>query len=238
MPDRRTGFVRRVFSEVPETYELVNHVLTLGLDIGWRRQAARIAALAGGGRWVDMCTGTGEMAANLSHLAPERTTVHAVDFSLPMLAEARGKREAERVSFAASEVRALSFADDSFDLITMSFATRNVNLSRPALVQTFAEYCRVLKPGGRFVNLETSRPSSSFVRRCFHLYIRLFVKAIGSRVSGSRTAYAYLAKTIPRFYAAEELAGIIRQAGFGEVTFDRRMFGAVAIHRGVKLPSK
>ena len=235
MPPKTTGFVESVFSEVPATYELVNHILTLGLDIVWRKRAARIAATAGGCQWADMCTGTGEMAVYLSRLAPEGTKIHAIDFSGPMIAEASKKPEAEHINFVTADIKALPFPDESFDLITMSFATRNINLSKDILIRSFAEFNRVLKRRGRFVNLETSRPSISLVRRCFHLYVKLFVKPIGSRISGSGTAYAYLAKTIPRFYAAEELADIMHKAGFKKVTFKKLLFGAAAIHQGTKL---
>ncbi len=235
MPPKNKGFVQSVFSKVPATYELVNHILTLGLDIVWRRRTAKIAASSGGGEWVDMCTGTGEMAVYLSRLAPKGTKIHAIDFSGPMMAEAAKKPEAEHINFVTSDIRALPFPDNSFNLITMSFATRNINLSKDILIQSFAEFYRVLKPGGRFVNLETSRPSFSPVRRCFHLYVKLFVGPIGSRISGCRTAYAYLAKTIPRFYAAEELADIMCQAGFQKITFQHLMFGVAAIHQGMKL---
>jgi demethylmenaquinone methyltransferase/2-methoxy-6-polyprenyl-1,4-benzoquinol methylase len=235
MPPKTTGFVESVFSEVPATYELVNHILTLGLDIVWRKRAARIAATAGGGQWADMCTGTGEMAVYLSRLAPKGTNIHAIDFSGPMMAEASKKLEAEHINFVTADIKALPFPDESFDLITISFATRNINLSKDILIQSFAEFYRVLKRGGRFVNLETSRPSISLVRKCFHLYVKLFVKPIGSRISGSETAYAYLAKTIPRFYAAEELADIMHQAGFEKVIFKKLLFGAAAIHQGTKL---
>jgi len=116
----------------------------------------------------------------------------------------------------------------------MSFATRNINVSKEILIQSFAEYHRVLKPGGRFVNLETSRPPFSPIRKGFDLYVKLFVKQIGGRISGSRRAYAYLAGTIPRFYPAEELADIMKQAGFEDVTFQRLLFGAAAIHQAEK----
>ncbi|MHC4074425.1 MAG: ubiquinone/menaquinone biosynthesis methyltransferase [Planctomycetota bacterium] len=229
MPPKNKGFVQNVFSKVPATYELVNHILTLGLDIVWRKRTARIAAISGSGEWVDMCTGTGEMAVYLSRLAPNGTKIHAIDFSEPMMAEAAKKPEAEHINFVTSDIKALPFPDDSFNLITMSFATRNINLSKDILIKSF------LKPGGRFVNLETSRPSFSPVRKCFHLYVKLFVGPIGSRISGCRTGYAYLAKTIPRFYAAEELADIMCQAGFQKITFQHLMFGVAAIHQGMKL---
>jgi demethylmenaquinone methyltransferase/2-methoxy-6-polyprenyl-1,4-benzoquinol methylase len=229
-----TGFVRRVFSEVPPTYELVNHVLTFGLDIAWRRRAARIAAAASGGQWADMCTGTGEMAVYLSRVAPKGTKIYAIDFSGPMMEKAAEKPRAKHIHFVASDIKALPFPDESFDLITISFATRNINLSKDILIQSFAEFYRVLKPGGRFVNLETSQPSSSLIRRLFHLYIKLFVKLIGGCISGSATGYAYLATTIPRFYPPEELADIMCRAGFQDVTFQKLMFGAAAIHQGIK----
>lgn len=235
MTDKKTSSVERMFSKVPETYELVNHVLTLGFDIVWRRRAARIAATAAGGQWADMCTGTGEMAVYLSRLAPEGTTIYGIDFSEPMLEKARKKPQAHNIKFVVSDIKALDFPDESFDLITMSFATRNINLSKDILVRSFGEYYRVLKPGGRFVNLETSRPSFWPVRKCFDLYVRLFVKSVGTRISRAPDAYAYLAATIPRFYSAQELADIMLQAGFDKVTFQQYLFGAVAIHQAMKL---
>ena len=226
--------VQRIFAQVPATYERINHLLTLGLDIVWRRRAARIAAATGGTRWADMCTGTGETAAYLAHLAPRETEIYGVDFSDAMLKEARRKPEAGRMVFVSSNIRSLPFSDQSLDLVTMSFATRNINLSRDILVQSFAEFYRVLRPGGCFVNLETSRPNFFLIRRLRDLYVKLLVEFIGSRISGSKTAYAYLAKTIPRFYSAEELADIIREAGFEETRFQRLLFGAAAIHQGWK----
>ena len=165
MTDKKTSNVEKVFSEVPATYELVNHVLTLGLDILWRRRAAKIAVTADGGQWADMCTGTGEMAALLSRMAPEGTTIYGIDFSEPMLEQARRKPQAAGINFVTSDIKALDFPDESFDLVTISFATRNINLSKDILIESFGEFYRVLKPGDRFVNLETSRPSFWPVRK-------------------------------------------------------------------------
>jgi demethylmenaquinone methyltransferase/2-methoxy-6-polyprenyl-1,4-benzoquinol methylase len=227
--------VQAVFSpRVSTTYEMVNHILTFGHDARWRRQAARLAAATGGSQWADMCTGTGEMAVYLGRLAPPETTVHAVDFSLPMLDVAKKKPQTQNISFVVSDVKALEFPDDSLDLITIAFATRNINLNRDALVQTFAEFARVLKPGGRFINLETSQPSSRLIRRLFHAYVRLFVKPIGGLISGSYKGYAYLGHTIPRFYPPEELSDIMCRAGFKNVTYRKLMFGIAAIHQGMK----
>ena len=234
LPSSSTS-VQRIFAGVPATYERVNHILTLGLDIIWRRRAARIAATAGGSQWADVCTGTGETAAYLTRLAPKGAKIYAVDFSLPMLEEARRKPEAVHIVFVSCDIKELPFPDESLDLITMSFAARNINMSRDVLVQGIAEFYRVLKRGGRFVNLETSRPAFLPIRKLRDLYVKLFVEFTGSRISGSKIAYAYLANTIPRFYPAEELADIIREAGFEEATFQRLLFGVAAIHQGMKL---
>jgi len=227
-------FVKQVFSQVPETYELTNHILALGFDILWRKRAAGIAAAHGGKNWVDMCTGTGETAVYLVRLAPEGTKVLAVDFSIDMLAEARKKPEAKQIEFITSNIKELPFPDASIDVITISFATRNINLNKDILIKSFTEFHRVLKPGGLFVNLETSQPSSTLIRKLFHLYIKLFVKQIGSRISGSKAGYSYLSKTIPKFYSASELADFLKQAGFQEVTFQQMLFGVAAIHQAHK----
>ncbi len=228
-------FVRETFSpEVAGTYERVNHILTFGLDVLWRRRAARMAAGGGGTQWADLCTGTGETAVYLRRLAPQGITVHAVDFSPAMIAMAKKKPEARDIRFSIADVKALAFPDESLDLITISFASRNLNLSRDILVQTFAGFCRVLKPGGRFIHLETSQPSSRLLRWLFHAYVKRFVKPVGGRISGSSNGYAYLTHTLPRFHPPEELSRILNQAGFQNVTCQKLLFGIAAIHQGLK----
>ena len=191
-------------------------------------------AKTGGSHWVDMCSGTGETAAYLSRLAPAGTNVTAVDLSPEMMAEALKKSEAKNINFVLADVKELPFADESIDLITISFATRNINLNKEVLIKSFSEFYRVLKPGGLFVNLETSQPPIGFIRMLFHLFIKLFVKQVGSRMSGSMSGYLYLSKTIPKFYTAHELVEIMQQAGFSDIIFKRLLFGVAAIHQGAK----
>ena len=226
--------IKKIFSEVPQTYELVNHILTFGMDILWRRKAAKIAVAGGGEMWMDICSGTGEMASYLRRLAPKETRVFAVDFSFPMIRKALEKKDASEIIFILSDINTLPFPDNTFDLITISFAVRNINLNREKFLVSLKEIHRVLKSGGRFVSVETSQPKPKFIRMLFHFYIRLAVKPIGQIISGSKSAYTYLSQTIPQFYSADEFAEIIREAGFSEVTFKRMFLGASAIHKAIK----
>jgi len=228
--------IQKVFSEVTGTYELVNHVLTLGLDMVLRRRTARMAASlcsGDGARLLDVCTGTGETAVYLRRWAGEAVVV-AADFTSQMLRTGMSKKDSRGILFVLADARTLPFPDSAFDVITISFATRNLNLSRENLVECFREFHRVLKPGGRFINLETSQPQSRVVRKGFHSYVWLFVRPVGAMISGSKAGYTYLSNTIPRFYGPEELADILLQAGFSAVTYSQMMLGIAAIHQSTK----
>lgn len=181
--------------------------------------------------WVDICSGTGETVIYLRNRADDKTTVIAADFSLPMLNVARQKPEADKIRFVLTDARNLPFADNSIDLITISFATRNLNTNRETLISTFAEFQRVLKSSGRFINLETSQPPNRFFRKLMYLFVGLSVRRIGGFLSGSKSGYKYLSSTIPRFYNADELSKILNEAGFSKVFYKRLFFGFMAIHR-------
>jgi demethylmenaquinone methyltransferase/2-methoxy-6-polyprenyl-1,4-benzoquinol methylase len=226
--------IQRIFSEVADTYELVNHVLTLGLDILWRKKAAREAVKAKGLLWMDVCSGTGEMAFNLSRLADKKVKIISVDFCHPMIAKAQEKRKIPNHSFVLAESDRLPFADMTFSLVTISFATRNIYPNKSVLVSHLKEFHRILKPGGYFVNLETSQPSIRIIQRLFHLYIKLTVKQLGFFLSGSRAGYRYLAYTIPRFFPPDEFSSILHKAGFARVTHRSLFLGVSAIHTAVK----
>jgi len=226
--------IQKIFTEVPHTYKLLNHLLTFGQDIFWRRRAAKIAAASGGKLWLDACSGTGDMANCLSSLARNGTNIVSVDFSLPMMSKAMKNSNVKRIAFTLADVGCLPFQDNCFDAIIISFATRNINLTNNNLLKCLQEFHRVLKSDGQFVNLDTSQPKFAPIRWMFHLYIKAAVRPIGRLVSGSDAAYTYLSHSMRHFYRPEKLAEIIHQAGFCEVSFNRMLFGAAAIHTAIK----
>ncbi|MBM3284757.1 MAG: ubiquinone/menaquinone biosynthesis methyltransferase [Candidatus Aminicenantes bacterium] len=226
--------LERIFSEVAPRYELVNHVLTFGLDAVWRRKAARLAARGGGALWLDVCSGTGDMARSLSRHASGRPKIVVVDFCPAMIEKIRTERRTAHFLPVLAEAARLPFPDRTFDLVTISFATRNITTSPEALLGHLREFHRVLRPGGRFLNLETSQPRHPLVRKLFHAYIRRTVGPVGFFLSGSRAGYAYLSSTIPRFYSAREFSILLGQARFGRVHVKPLFFGVAAIHLAFK----
>jgi len=222
-----------MYTRIDGGYELVNHLFSLWLDVGWRRRAASRAAATGGERWLDVCTGTGEMAIDLRRLAPEGTRVVGLDFSLPMLRHVRDKTSSAGVDLVLGDAGRLPFEDESFDLATISFATRNLKAAGP-LEGFFAEVHRVLRPGGSFVHLETSQPESGPVRALFRTYVRATITPLGRLVTGAPGPYRFLTKSVLKFHGRQELSEVLARAGFEEVTVEPLLLGAVAIHSATK----
>ena len=223
-----------IFSEIANRYELVNHVLALGLDIPWRKKASQIAAADGGALWLEVCGGTGEMAVNLQRLASPGTRIVLTDFSFPMISRARSKPELQKTSVSLVDSSKLPFLEDTFDLVVISFATRNITGNRGRLMEFLREFNRILRPGGRFINLETSQPRSTLIRAAYHLYTKKIVKTLGRLISGSKTGYGYLSYSVTRFFDAEELSRILHEVGFSKVGYRTMTFGVVAVHKAVK----
>ncbi|MGD9346820.1 MAG: ubiquinone/menaquinone biosynthesis methyltransferase [Candidatus Aminicenantes bacterium] len=226
--------VQKIYTEVADTYEAINHILTFGLDIFWRNRALREITPLEGQSWLDVCSGTGEMTRNLSRRAYGSTKLFSVDFSFPMLSKAKRKNYKHPVNFAIADVAHLPFPDETFDLVTISFSIRNLNLNRGELLVHLKEFYRILKPGGEFLNLETSQPRSRLLRNLFHFYIRKIVQPVGSLLSGSKAGYGYLAYTVPRFYPPEEFSSLILKAGFSRAKHRSAFLQIAAVHLATK----
>lgn len=226
--------IRKIFSEASNTYDIVNRILTIGFDQYWRSKAAIHASEYGGDIWLDVCSGTGDMALRLRQAADNKTKILATDFSLSMIELARQKARNKQIEFHIADSLNLPFPDNSIDMVIISFATRNLNISRVILTKFFREFNRVLKPGGRFINLETSQPPSKFIMYIFYTFVRLFVSPIGYLISHSKTAYTYLSYTIRHFYSPYELSDILYESGFKKVSFFRLTFGICAVHTSIK----
>lgn len=227
-----------MFMAVPRHYDLINRLFTWGLDERWRRQAARECLNEQPEQLLDLCCGTADLALRLAGMSSGSTRVLGIDFSLPMLEVAREKAEhsgmSDRVSLVYGDTASMPFADGQFDCIGISFAFRNLTYKNPMALRYLAEVLRVLRPGGRFVIIESSQPGSRLIRKFFHLYMRWYVSRLGYLLSGNRGAYRYLAESASRFYTVEELRNLMLEVGFSQFLSRRLTFGAVAIHVATK----
>lgn len=231
MPRKTVEDISRFYSGIFNRYDAANRALTLGLDGRWRAAAAKAALRDAPAACLDVCCGTGELALLLKRLSAPGTAITAVDVNEEMLSMARGRPGGVR--FIRAEAARLPFPDGSFDALTVSFAARNLD-AEDGLAAIFREFRRVLKPGGVFVNLETSQPRSRLVRTCFHLYVRLSTALVGALSGPNRPAYDFLSDTIRSFYGPDELTRIILSAGFSKVEVIPLNFSSIAVHRAVK----
>jgi demethylmenaquinone methyltransferase / 2-methoxy-6-polyprenyl-1,4-benzoquinol methylase len=228
--DKR-AYVQQIFSEIAPRYDLLNHVLSMNIDRTWRRRALDALAwsAAPNGRYLDLCAGTLDVGAQLVRQAGFGGFVMAADFAEPMLRMGDGKAPRSALGPVAADALQLPVADGAFDGAIVAFGIRNV----AALDAGLREVHRALRPGARFVILECSTPRNPLVRAGYLLYFHTVVPTIGRLVSGHKTAYAYLPKSVTHFPVEEELAARMTAAGFRDVTWTPLSFGIAAIHVGV-----
>ena len=214
--------VRAMFDRISPVYDVMNHVMTAGLDRRWRRLAAE-AVVRPGDAVLDACCGTGDLA-----LAAERAggRVTGLDFSERMLDRAREK--SQTAEWVLGDATALPFTDASFDAATVGFGIRNV----PDLEAGLAELARVLRPGGRLACLEITRPEG-MLKPFFRLWFDGLVPLAGKVLPGGR-AYTYLPASVRRFPGPSDLAAAFGRAGFDGVGWKLMGGGIVALHVGTK----
>jgi demethylmenaquinone methyltransferase/2-methoxy-6-polyprenyl-1,4-benzoquinol methylase len=227
-----------MFTAVPPRYDLINHIITMGLDTRWRRLAAETCLEGDPRRVLDLACGTGDLAIGIARLAGKDVRITGLDYSLPMLERARRKAAAadvlEKVEFIEGEATLLPFPDGSLDCVGISFAFRNLTWKNPLCQPHLAEVIRVLRPGGRYVIVESSQPQNGLMQALFHLYLRCFVRPAGTLLSGERGAYRYLAKSAAHFYSPPQVRELLLGAGFRQVDYRPLFFGAAGIHAALR----
>jgi demethylmenaquinone methyltransferase/2-methoxy-6-polyprenyl-1,4-benzoquinol methylase len=225
--------IRGMFNAIAPSYDLLNHLLSMGLDRRWwSRTAKRFAPVLAKpeAKVLDLCCGTGDMTAALMKLRPANgEAVTGLDFSPVMLEGARKKFAGMNVQWVEGDAMRLPYPDASFDLVTAAFGFRNLTNYADGL----REIARVLRPGGEIGILECNQPdgvSGAF----YNLYLHHGLPLIGGIISGEKAAYAYLPASIARFPRKQQMLPMMLEAGFADATWDGYFMKAAGLYRAVK----
>ncbi|HCN30519.1 MAG TPA: methyltransferase [Verrucomicrobiales bacterium] len=216
------GFVRKAFAGIAGRYVLANHVLSLGIDILWRRRAAAIVAARGPGMILDLATGSGDLAVEMQRRCP-RALIIGADFSQPMMRRAQERNFHQLITADGTR---LPFQDAVFDAVTVAFGLRNMASWPGAL----GEMRRVLKPGGMLLILDFSRPRAPLVRKGYGFYLRHVMPRVAGWITGQRAAYEYLCSSVERFPSGPEMEALIRSCGFAETRAEPLSFGIATLY--------
>jgi demethylmenaquinone methyltransferase/2-methoxy-6-polyprenyl-1,4-benzoquinol methylase len=227
--------VREMFTRIAPRYDLLNHLLSAQMDRLWRARTAREVkpileradALV-----LDLCCGTGDLAFALQRRA--KACIVGADFSHSMLVRAREKSTALNgsapVPFLEADALRLPFPNHSFDLLTTAFGFRNLANYEDGL----KEFFRVLKPGASLAILEFADPAPGFLGDAYRFYTRTVLPKIGGWISGDSEAYSYLPKSVGRFFRPDDLAALLKKAGYQQVRYQLMTLGSVALHLAVR----
>jgi demethylmenaquinone methyltransferase/2-methoxy-6-polyprenyl-1,4-benzoquinol methylase len=223
--DKQPDEVSGMFDDVARHYDRTNAIMSMGNAQLWRAATVRAVDPKSGERILDVAAGTGTSSAALARTG---ATVIALDFSAGMIEE--GRRRQPKIEFVEGDAEKLPFGDDEFDAVTISFGLRNVEHPKTAL----AEMYRVLKPGGRLVVCEFSKPPRALFRTGYAAYMRFVMPAVAAVASSNKDAYGYLRESIEEWPDQGTLTQWIRGVGFTRVAYRNLMAGVVALHRGHK----
>jgi len=226
--------IKKMFAFISYRYDLLNHILSFGLDFYWRIKMREVASLYLFGRkasMLDIASGTGDVAFAFTGLKNIKTII-ASDFCFEMLEIARKKnvKYRDRIFFTCTDGEKLNFRDESFDIVTNAFALRNIK----NLDKAFLEMKRVLKPGGLFMSLEFARPENIIFKFFYFLYLNYVLPLTGAVLSSNYEAYRYLSRSIQEFMSPGEVCQILRSAGFERIKIQPLNFGIVNIYTGEK----
>ncbi|MCP4180870.1 MAG: bifunctional demethylmenaquinone methyltransferase/2-methoxy-6-polyprenyl-1,4-benzoquinol methylase UbiE [bacterium] len=223
-----------MFTNIGPKYDFINHLLSFGLDFGWRKQVVkyipdRINTL------LDLCCGTGDQLFSIiKKKNVSIPTLIGMDMSLEMLDRSRYKAKkknlVEKIKFLSGDAVNISLADNSIDIVTVSFGIRNVY----DLEKSLSEIYRILKPSGKLIILEFSIPENRVIRKLFIMYISCLLPIIGGILSGNFSAYFYLARTIKSFPSGKDFILYLQKMNFKKTSLQRMNFGSVTIYSGTK----
>ena len=232
--EEKAGRVRGVFNSVASKYDVMNDVMSVGVHRIWKDAMMDWLAPRRGQKLLDVAGGTGDISFRfLKRAGGGHATV--LDLTEPMLVEGRKRAEAEQMAnsldWVTGDAMALPFADNTFDVYTISFGIRNVTRPQDALNEAY----RVLKPGGRLMVLEFSRLPNDGLQKLYDLYSFNVIPRMGEIVARDRESYQYLVESIRRFPDQETFLAMIRTAGFEQARYRNLSMGIAALHSGWKL---
>jgi len=229
----KTGHVRQVFDSVADNYDLMNDLMSFGIHRLWKRFAINMAAPKPGQQVLDLAGGTGDLTRLMAPGVGPSGHIVLADINAAMLENGRrqllDKGVSGNITFAQVNAEQLPFADNRFDLVTMAFGLRNVTDKQRALESIF----RVLKPGGRLLVLEFSRPVSA-LKPAYDFYSFNILPKLGQLIAKDESSYRYLAESIRMHPDQQTLQGMLEQAGFERCDYHNLSGGVVALHRGYK----
>ena len=245
--DKSGSRVRKMFGEIAPRYDLMNHVLSLGIDITWRKRTVRQLRLSGTEPILDCCTGTGDLALMMAKQVGDRAHVIGTDFCLPMLTRAQTKTQSQSqsqsqaqtrettatraVAFLEADTQALPFPDNTFQAVTVAFGLRNVEDTDQGL----REMARVCKPGGQVAVLEFSKPSFPGLSHAYSAYFKYVLPRIGQSIArNGHGAYEYLPNSVSEFPCGEALAERMRAAGLRDIRMTPMTFGVATLYIGAR----
>lgn len=225
--------VKEMFSGIAHRYDFLNHFLSFGVDILWRKKTVALFDDLAGQKILDIACGTGDMAIELAN-ASDSVIVTGVDFSPQMVAigqkKIKEKKLEGQVSLGVGDALNIEHKDKSFDGVTCAFGVRNF----ADFDRGISEMSRVLKPGGKMAILEFTTPENRFFAWFYHLYFTRILPIIGGVISGKRSAYTYLPDSVYRFFNRAEIIEKLEAVGLDDVKFYPFTFGVCGVYTGVK----
>lgn len=230
--------LKPMFSIVAETYDLANKVLSLGLDIHWRKACAKEST--DGHFIVDLCCGTGDLSFNLMQNLDDDSFLLCLDFNKEMLSKAIDKKSKSKwagkdnFAFIIADAAYLPLNNNSVNNIKISMGLRNLIYKNPKAIAYLKEVRRTLKRFGKFTCVETSQPTNLLVRSFFRFYCLRIVPLVGGLVSGRRPAYVYLGKSAANFPVPKDILAMFKSAGFSDTSFKPLSLGIVGLYMATK----